>query len=66
MGLFEFVCPNGHVTEDLYSLKTRPDAIKCACGEEAKLTISAVKTNFHANDRKAIKGATISRRGTRT
>jgi hypothetical protein len=69
MGVFEYECPRGHVTDHLVSLAERPQTITCkteGCGETASYIISAAKTTFHANDRKAIKGNTVNRGGIRT
>lgn len=43
MILYDFKCPNGHVTERL----VKPDTphVRCKCGEEATRTISAIA--FH-------------------
>jgi hypothetical protein len=68
MAVFEFECSRGHVTDHYVPLAERPPSIPCGtkgCGEVAKFIISAARTTFHANDRKAIKGHTVNR-GTRT
>lgn len=69
MGVFEFECPRGHVTDHFVSLAERPVQIRCGaagCDEFARFIVSAAKTTFHANDRKAIKGNTVNRGGIRT
>jgi hypothetical protein len=69
MGVFEFECPDGHITNLLVSYSERPAEIACGtegCGKPAKFIVSSPKTTFHANDRKAIKGQTINRGGIRT
>jgi len=69
MGVFEFQCPKGHITDHFVSLAERPALIRCetkGCEEIAKFIVSAAKTTFHANDRKAIKGNTVNRGGIRT
>jgi putative FmdB family regulatory protein len=56
MGVFEYQCSSGHITEKFVPLSERPEQIFCdTCGETARRIVSAVKTTFHANDRKAIK-----------
>jgi hypothetical protein len=67
MGIYEYECSDGHVSELFVKLAERPDTIRCAqcgCGT-AYLIVSGPQTTFHANDRKAIKGHTVSR-GKRT
>lgn len=69
MGVYEFECSNGHVTDHFVPLAERPATIPCGangCEETARFVISAAKTTFHANDRKAIKGQVINRGGIRT
>lgn len=36
MPLYDFKCPNGHVTETIVSLRDRPEVIRCHCGEDAR------------------------------
>jgi hypothetical protein len=62
MGIFEYECPAGHITEHFVSLAERPDNIPCAkCGTDdadivfAKRVLSATPTTFRAMDRKAFK-----------
>lgn len=56
MGIFEYECPDGHITEHFVSLANRPDTIDCTqCHKWAKLIVSAVQTTFRAMDRKAFK-----------
>jgi hypothetical protein len=58
MGIFEYQCPHGHVTELFVPLKDRPDTVDCndhTCGYKAQLVLSATPTTFRANDRKAFK-----------
>jgi hypothetical protein len=61
MGTYEYLCPSNHVTERFVSLADRPEQIPCEhpeCQEinaVATRVVSAVRTTFHANDRKAIK-----------
>jgi hypothetical protein len=66
MGIYEFECPNGHVTEGHYTLADRPTSIKCEhtvednsgghqCWLDAKFVLSATPTSFRQNDRKAFK-----------
>jgi hypothetical protein len=67
MGVFEYECPSGHVTDHLVALAERPNTIPCVtCGQSARYIISAARTTFHANDRKAIKGTTVNQGGVRT
>ena len=66
MGIYEYQCPNGHVTEKMQSMSDRQRPVTCDhCAEMAQFIVSATPTTFHANDRKAIKGTTI-RGGRRT
>lgn len=58
MGVFEYECSRGHVTDHFVPLAERPQEIPCGhegCTESARYVVSAAKTTFHANDRKAIK-----------
>jgi putative FmdB family regulatory protein len=56
MGIYEFECPCGKITEKLVPLSERPAQIPCPCGTfEASYVISATPTTFRANDRKAFK-----------
>lgn len=63
MGIYEYECPVGHVTERMVSLAERPDSIMCEqdvpnglkCGETAKFVLSATPTTFRAMDRKCFK-----------
>ena len=71
MAIYEFECPNGHVTEAHYTLADRPASIKCEhplkpegappesfgvpCGLDAQFVLSATPTTFRAQDRKAFK-----------
>jgi hypothetical protein len=69
MGVFEYECPVLHVTDHYVSLAERPATIPCGvpgCKETARYIVSAARTTFHANDRKAIKGQTVNRGGVRT
>ncbi len=67
MAIYEYQCPEGHVTTHMSTFADKPTTVKCEhCDKAAEFVVSATPTTFHANDRKAIKGATISRRGTRT
>lgn len=69
MGIFEYECPAGHVTDHFVSLSERETEIPCeteGCGQVARFVVSAARTTFHANDRKAIKGQTVNRGGVRT
>lgn len=75
MGVFEYECPAGHTTDHFVSLNERPQTIPCGhkdeegnsdCDKTAEFVVSAPKTTFHANDRKAIKGQTVNRGGIRT
>ena len=62
MALYEFECKSKHVTERFVSLAERPATVKCeTCGTPAKFIVSAARTTFHANDRRAIKGKTVNR-----
>ena len=38
--LFDFKCPNGHITEELVESET---AIQCSCGLEAKRILSPIR-----------------------
>lgn len=69
MGIFEYECESGHVTDHFVSLSERPKTIRCGtkgCELAAHYVVSAARTTFHANDRRAIKGQTINRGGIRT
>lgn len=58
MSVFEYECPCGHVSNVMCKIADRPDQILCHdvdCDHVAKFVLSATKTTFHANDRKAIK-----------
>jgi hypothetical protein len=58
MGIYEYQCGSGHISERFVSLAERPDHIPCTrdgCGKTASRCVSAVKTTFHHADRKAIK-----------
>lgn len=58
MGIYEYQCPAGHITERFASLSERPESLQCeheGCGQDATRIVSAVRTTFHMNDRKAIK-----------
>lgn len=69
MGIFEYECPAGHVSDHFVSLLERPDMIPCkadGCSNTAHFIISPARTTFHANDRRAIKGQTVNRGGTRS
>lgn len=58
MGLFEFQCADGHVSEWRGPYKERPDVMPCqtpGCKEDAYSILSPVPTTFRANDRRAFK-----------
>lgn len=56
MGVYEYQCQHGHITEFFRPLAERAVPVECStCKETATLIVSAVQTTFHANDRKAIK-----------
>lgn len=57
MGIYEYQCPEGHLTELFVPLSARPQQIQCPCNcnEFAQLILSATPTSFRANDRKAFK-----------
>lgn len=58
MGIYEFECPAGHVTEKMVSLSERPPSVACeheGCKEQAQFVVSATPTTFRAQDRKAFK-----------
>jgi hypothetical protein len=65
MGIYEYQCPAGHITEHFVSLAERPDNIPCSkCPNPnnldadivfAKRVLSATPTTFRAMDRKAFK-----------
>ena len=62
MGIYEYQCPRGHVTERFVKLEERSQQIECEggtedvpCLEHADLIVSATPTTFRANDRKAFK-----------
>jgi hypothetical protein len=61
MGIYEYQCPVGHVTELMAKLENRPATIKCdkgeplTCGRDATPILSATPTSFRQNDRKAFK-----------
>jgi len=57
MGIYEYQCGAGHITELMVALKDRPDTVMCdhCKAADAKLIMSATPTTFRANDRKAFK-----------
>lgn len=56
MPIFEYQCPNGHLQEKLVS-RDHVVRVPCnKCAATAKRILSATKTTFKENDRKAIKG----------
>lgn len=58
MGIYEYQCPNGHVTEKMVPLSERPQTVKCeheGCDGVGKFVMSATPTTFRAMDRKAFK-----------
>jgi predicted nucleic acid-binding Zn ribbon protein len=56
MGVFQYECPQGHVTEKFVPLAKREDVVKCDhCASDARYVVSAVATTFRAHDRKAFK-----------
>lgn len=56
MGIYEYECPEGHVTELMVKLEDKPANTKCeTCGSYAAPILSATPTTFRANDRKAFK-----------
>jgi putative FmdB family regulatory protein len=57
MGVFEYACSQcNHVTAVFVPLADRKPTVECEkCGAPAQFQLSATQTNFHANDRKAIK-----------
>jgi hypothetical protein len=62
MGVFEYQCPRGHITEKFVPLADRPAHVDCEGGTEdvpclhtAELVLSATPTTFRAMDRKAFK-----------
>lgn len=59
MGIFEYACPRGHVTERHVNHYDRPTSIPCTtpnCTETAAHVLSATPTTLRVNDRKAFKG----------
>ena len=40
MPLYEFRCPEDHVTEAVYKVAERPPAIPCHCGKDAALSLA--------------------------
>lgn len=57
MGIYEYQCPEGHVTELMVKLSEKPDTIRCDQCDCATATpiLSATPTSFRQNDRKAFK-----------
>jgi hypothetical protein len=56
MGIYEYECLLGHVTELFVPLKDRPASTPCdECKEPAHFVTSAVPTTFRQMDRKAFK-----------
>lgn len=56
MGIFEYECPAGHITELMVRLENRPPMTECAtCHTAAKFVVSATPTTFRVNDRSAFK-----------
>lgn len=48
MPIYEYQCPEGHITEAVSSIKDRKKSIACkACNSEAHFIVSA--TPFHLN-----------------
>lgn len=46
--LFDFKCPEGHVTEHLVYAETT--VVRCDCGEEANRIISPVRSHLNGAD----------------
>lgn len=46
MPLFEYRCPEGHITERLSNYRQRPDFMTCRCGLQARYRISAPKLDY--------------------
>ena len=56
MGIYEYQCPNGHVTEKMVPMSDRQTPVTCDhCAEMANPIMSATPTSFRQNDRKAFK-----------
>ena len=57
MGIFEYQCGAGHITELMVPFAIRPETVMCdhCKAADAKLITSATPTTFRANDRKAFK-----------
>lgn len=57
MGIYEYQCGAGHVTEIMVKLKDKPATVMCdhCKAADAKPIVSAVPTTFRAMDRKAFK-----------
>ena len=57
--IFEYECPNKHVSDRMVKLEDRPQEVDCdypGCKEKAKFVVSATPTTFRAHDRRAFKG----------
>jgi len=58
MGIYEYECPHGHVTEKMVPLSERQEIVACEhenCVCMAVFVVSATPTTFRANDRRAFK-----------
>lgn len=56
MGIYEFLCPNQHITEKMVPMNERDRPVTCDhCKEMATHVLSATPTTFRAQDRKAFK-----------
>lgn len=58
MGIYEYQCGRGHVSDLMVRHEQRPHEIDCThpgCKEKAKFVVSATPTTFRANDRRAFK-----------
>jgi hypothetical protein len=58
MGVYEYECPSGHVTEMFVPLAERAKTVLCGhegCQHTASYVVSATPTTFRAADRKAFK-----------
>ena len=58
MGIYEYECPKGHISERFVSFEEKPDEVLCDhidCDFMAQPITSAVKTTFRHMDRTAFK-----------
>jgi putative FmdB family regulatory protein len=50
MPIYEYKCPEGHITEELRQMFWREQPTMCECGKEAKFIISAPAVQLDGSD----------------